>query len=225
MTEVYKRLIYEVKILEDELVLMKEKKEDAESDYKFIKDKVNNLEDELDKLSYQCDNMPRSNYGNISIFLGILSTITLLLSLLLNGYLSIKIGFYLKSLFLLNTTEVVLISIILIVLGIVTIGAVELKLFKKLETCLENKSYEKIINSKEYKKLLVERECKEHKLDEVLDEELSKKIIMRDIVSKYNNQVAEISVKKGLINYLQSNMNSNIELEERKNYVRKKVNK
>lgn len=221
--EMLEKLTKELNKLEGNFGGIKERKEIAEREHKEIKDKSFELYDKIAELRYQTNELLYSKNFKISVCVGIIAIAFLIISLLLCGYFSMLLGNYLETLLLLTGGKAIAISGLLMMMGTILFGVIDIILFNKLQNTLERKVYNKFIKSAEYKDLLKKIEVSKIELGKILDKEAVKQTRMRIADVEYTTCVADISTKKSLISYIQNDMNPQIIQEEEKPYTRKKI--
>lgn len=148
----YEKVISELKGLDEKLVELDVKRQNAKADYDKIEENLGIKENLLIKLTNKRDDMPYRNHFLISFYAGVLAV-----SIAIGGIVLYLFGLTkLLMLFPVFINKLQPLVVLILILGILGNGLICGKLVDKIQKKLENRSKNKIINSDEYKKLLDE---------------------------------------------------------------------
>lgn len=215
--EMYDKLKVQLENLEAKLLELKKEYCEREKEYSEVSYKLNDQEMDLSGLNNVKFKMLNSKHKSIELVLSVLLAVIVVLS-------GIALG---KFAFTFISKEIplsFLVSSVVTFVGTMCVfSALILGIMPMFEKRMKQRSSNKIINSLEYQEVLKKINELENDIKLTTDLKIRKSVEVCSIEEEYKPLEKEISTKKIVLNYIESEMNSQVKLKDEKSLVRKKV--
>lgn len=206
--ELYNKILEELKVLESNDSLLKQKYDKAKKDYDDVQRQIMETGKTLIDLVQKRDLLIKSRQEKSTFILLTVLSFVFMLSFVLNLVILTPIVImYINTLIEMTDFIIAVIGVGFYVFSIALSALLSVGLFKKMNIFFVDRAYTKTINSEEYKEIVRQiDEIKDMKQSLVLDE-IRKKYVFEIAEEKYNISTEEINKRKECLDYIEYELN------------------